>query len=224
MKLIPSSERPELSILRFLADIDADDNHTVRPEGFGAVDGGTVVLMPSSGDHLTEYAMLEAHLLSIVQQLVEGVAFMHAHGVAHLDLKPKNVLVDNDSGRLWIIDFGAAEWVKSVNDMWHGFSGTHGYAAPEVGPGVFSPVLADRWSCGNLIREVCELCGPSRHRDVLLGISQELMNKDPRIRPDLSNVARRLEKLSGSSLLEQYSMDGGQDLGWQQMRPMTVST
>lgn len=118
---------------------------------------------------------------------------MHTHGVVHMDLKP-DILVDRDGGRLWIIDFGLALWVRSEDEMGNGFSGTPGYAAPEVGQDDFSPVLADRWSCGNLIQEVCKLCGPSKHRDVLLGVSQGLMNEDPRKRPDLSEVARRLAK------------------------------
>lgn len=78
------------------------------------------MLMPSPSHHLTEYALMldsGAHLLSIVQQLVEGVAFMHAHGVVHLDLKPQNLLADKDNGCLWIIDFGTAEWMDSVDDL-----------------------------------------------------------------------------------------------------------
>lgn len=206
--MIPSSKNQEVSILRFLAGIGTDDNHTVRPEGFGKVNGGTIILMPSFDFHLTNDPMLgsEAHLHSIVQQLVEGVAFMHSRKVAHLDLKPQNVIVDRDSGRLRIIDFGLALWLSSVDEMGNGFSGTRGYVAPEVGPDDFSPILADRWSCARLIQEVCKISGPSKHRDELLGISQELMNRNPRKRPDLSEVAKRLENCPDSNLVKPYSI------------------
>lgn len=202
MKFVPSSNAKEVSTLRFLADIYADDNHVVRPKSFGSVEGGTVVLMPSLGDHLTEYPMLGAQLHSIVQQLVEGVSFMHKHGVAHLDLKPQNVLVNFDSGRLWIIDLSVSVRVRSVDEMWEGLSGTRGYMAPEVGREKYSPILADRWSCGNLIKVLCNVCGPSKDRDVLLGISKELKNSDPRKRPDLSEVAGRLAKRPNGKSVE----------------------
>ncbi|KAJ5219923.1 map/microtubule affinity-regulating kinase [Penicillium chermesinum] len=41
-------------------------------------------------------------------QIVEGVAHMHQHGVAHLDLKPNNILLDGDLVK--IIDFGHSRY------------------------------------------------------------------------------------------------------------------
>lgn len=38
-------------------------------------------------------------------QLVSGMAHLHAHGVAHLDLKPDNLLMGED-GQIKISDFG----------------------------------------------------------------------------------------------------------------------
>ncbi|KAJ5722264.1 hypothetical protein N7488_000299 [Penicillium malachiteum] len=41
-------------------------------------------------------------------QIVEGVAYMHQQGVAHLDLKPNNILLDGDLVK--IIDFGHSQY------------------------------------------------------------------------------------------------------------------
>jgi eukaryotic-like serine/threonine-protein kinase len=49
-------------------------------------------------------------VLRIAKQLFEGLAACHALGVVHRDLKPRNVMVDEDAGdHLTIIDFGLAK-------------------------------------------------------------------------------------------------------------------
>jgi serine/threonine protein kinase len=46
--------------------------------------------------------------IDMVQTLLEALAHMHAMGVAHLDLKPQNVLIHPPSGNLKLIDYGTA--------------------------------------------------------------------------------------------------------------------
>ncbi|KAH9964012.1 kinase-like domain-containing protein, partial [Russula compacta] len=80
-----------------------------------------------------------------------GLACLHEHGVAHLDIKPGN-LVHTDDCRLPIIDFGSAVRVGSEDDTAKGIYGTPGWVAPEIlERGVFSPLRADRWSCGKVL-------------------------------------------------------------------------
>jgi serine/threonine protein kinase len=50
----------------------------------------------------------ETEARPIVQTLLEALAHMHAMGVAHLDLKPQNVLIHPPSGNLKLIDYGTA--------------------------------------------------------------------------------------------------------------------
>ncbi|KIK19634.1 hypothetical protein PISMIDRAFT_78852, partial [Pisolithus microcarpus 441] len=84
--------------------------------------------------------------------LVEGVAFMHSQLVAHMDIKPPNVIIPTKGGRLSIIDFSTAHRVKSEKQRYRGVVGTTGYMAPEVERGdACKPILADLWSCGRTL-------------------------------------------------------------------------
>ena len=52
--------------------------------------------------------------LCLFKQLIQGVGYLHAHGIAHRDIKLENLLLTKDS-KLKITDFGVSEV----------FSGTH---------------------------------------------------------------------------------------------------
>jgi serine/threonine protein kinase len=61
-------------------------------------------------------------------QLINGLEYIHAHGLAHLDLKLENILMGNDF-QLKIADFDLAQpIVETLLDS----MGTAGYRAPEV--------------------------------------------------------------------------------------------
>jgi hypothetical protein len=53
------------------------------------------------------YLKLEDHLC-LFKQLLRGVAYLHAHGIAHRDIKLENLLMTNE-GHLKITDFGVSE-------------------------------------------------------------------------------------------------------------------
>ncbi|KAI9443051.1 kinase-like domain-containing protein, partial [Lactarius indigo] len=91
-------------------------------------------------------------------QLLEGVCFLHEHSIAHLDLKPANILVGGSSlPQLSIIDFGLSIRVEDEWTLVEGYRGTQSWTAPEVGtedePGFkYSVILADRWACGRVLQ------------------------------------------------------------------------
>ncbi|KAF8554815.1 kinase-like protein, partial [Imleria badia] len=87
----------------------------------------------------------------VAQQLVEGVGFMHEHNVAHSDLKPQNVIIPVEGGRLSIIDFSVSMCVSDPDATYSRVVGTKNYIAPEVRKGDYKPMLADLWSCGKTL-------------------------------------------------------------------------
>lgn len=88
-----------------------------------------------------------------MKQLLNGVQFMHRHGVAHCDLKPENILF-HPNGLLKICDFGTScvfqtAWEKQVHFQ-SGTMGSEPYVAPEefIHGKEYDPRLTDCWSCG----------------------------------------------------------------------------
>jgi serine/threonine protein kinase len=61
-------------------------------------------------------------------QLIEGIEFLHENGVAHLDIKLENLLLDRNFD-LKILDFDQAQ---STTDKELTSGGTQGYRAPEI--------------------------------------------------------------------------------------------
>ncbi|PPD91795.1 hypothetical protein GOBAR_DD11261 [Gossypium barbadense] len=86
-------------------------------------------------------------------QLVSALHFCHLNGVAHRDVKPQNLLLDQ-SGNLKVSDFGLSALPEQLNDvgLLHTACGTPAYTAPEVVRRKgYNGSKADAWSCGVIL-------------------------------------------------------------------------
>ncbi|KAF8868628.1 kinase-like domain-containing protein [Infundibulicybe gibba] len=192
LKFVTEEQQNDIPILQYLSKIDSPRNHTISGVQFWPVHGGQVILMPSAGDWIMDLDDLDAHLWSVAGQLFEAVDFMHQHGVAHLGLKPGNIIISPDGGRLSIVGFHTSVRVKNVNTLFHGAVGTRRYIPPEAatGCGPFSAVRADLWFCGKVLEELCGFCRRSVECDYLLQIAQALMDEVPEKRPMMADVLK----------------------------------
>ncbi|MFF3616225.1 serine/threonine-protein kinase [Streptomyces sp. NPDC002580] len=94
----------------------------------------------------------------------------HEAGVLHRDLKPANVLVEKDTDRVVLTDFGIAQVAGATTLTESGaFVGSPEYTAPERMSGVRTGPESDLWSLGALLCTVLSGASPFR-RDSLGGI------------------------------------------------------
>jgi len=87
----------------------------------------------------------EAAGYSLTRQFLEGVRFMHHNLVAHLDLKPDNIVIGANT-QLFIIDFSVSVRVPLLESWIKGIQGTKGWVAPQVerNPDAgYQPILSD---------------------------------------------------------------------------------
>ncbi len=67
--------------------------------------------------------------------------------IIYRDLKPANLMIDGNSGRVMLIDFGIARWVNKLEEKGVTAVGTMGYAPPELFSGKVEP-RSDIYSLG----------------------------------------------------------------------------
>ena len=95
------------------------------------------------------FAFTDAHCKSLVQQMLQGISYLHRKGVIHRDLKSSNILLSS-RGELKLADFGLArfyhkrrkaDYTNRVITVW--------YRPPELllGTTVYGPEV-DMWSAG----------------------------------------------------------------------------
>jgi serine/threonine-protein kinase len=98
-------------------------------------------------------------VLDYIQQISEALACVHDLGLVHRDVKPQNILVDEQE-QLLLTDFGAAVESYSYHpdpSYLHEFEGTILYAAPEQLQGkpcrrsdqYALAIMAYEWLCGS---------------------------------------------------------------------------
>jgi eukaryotic-like serine/threonine-protein kinase len=89
----------------------------------------------------------------ITLQILRAARFAHKRGIVHRDIKPHNVLIDNE-GRVRVTDFGIAR--AGVSDMTETGSvmGTAQYLSPEQAQGKPVDARSDLYSAGIVLYEL----------------------------------------------------------------------
>ena len=104
----------------------------------------------------------ERHAKILFKKIVEGIKFCHKKNICHLDIKPANIIFDNEFEPI-IIDFGLSKKIKDDKNeilQYIGKTGTIQYECPEMWEiGKYTGVEADIFSLGvllfNLISTKC---------------------------------------------------------------------
>jgi len=97
--------------------------------------------------------------------VVEAFDYLHKRHYCYRDLKPENLMVDNN-GYVRLVDLGFAKKVPPGHKTWT-FCGTPEYIPPEIISNTGHNIAADYWSLGILIFELLSKRTPFRAKDDL---------------------------------------------------------
>ena len=89
--------------------------------------------------------------VKILSGVASGIAFLHAYGLIHRDLKPQNILVHLNSYTAKICDFGSCKFLEAINTT---YICTRYYRAPEQILDCNYGFSADMWSFGCISCEI----------------------------------------------------------------------
>ena len=121
-------------------------------------------------------------IAALAASCLETLSEVHASGILHRDLTPRNILVD-EGGRPWIIDFGIAVSADATEVTETGdVLGTLRYLSPEQAAGTGRDTLSpgsDLYSFGLVLLE--KLSGrPVRDADTREGLIYQAVTEDPK--------------------------------------------
>lgn len=150
-----------------------------------------------------------SEICQIGVQIASGLAATHSRNLIHRDVKPANILIEHDTDRALITDFGLARAVKESGDTPLGMtSGTPQYMSPEQAEGKHIDHRSDLFSLGSVLYALCTGRPPFRASNSLAAL-RRVVEFDPqplnRFRQDLppelvALIERLLEKKTDQRL------------------------
>jgi DNA-binding SARP family transcriptional activator/Tol biopolymer transport system component len=203
--------RPEVAAMlgtqRFFAEISitARLNHPniVALLDSGEIDGAPFYTMPYVGGETLrarlrrEGGLRIADALRIARDVADALSHAHAHGVIHRDVKPENILLDND--RTLVTDFGIARAITEATSerlTQPGLAmGTAAYMSPEQAGGEREvDARTDVYSLGCVLYEMLTgdppFTGSSKHAI----LARKLAEPVPPLRNVRESVSPALEQ------------------------------
>ncbi|KAF9255094.1 kinase-like protein [Marasmius fiardii PR-910] len=168
-----TSRAARIRAFREFQKASPEEKTRLRKMGLGG-GGGNGNRNTNNGGTWSAIHLLSAdEVKSLFCDVVDGLAFLHNKSILHLDLKPGNVLLTWDDGRLvpraMLSDFGTSRDMVSAGGIRSGNTGTLEYTAPESLPSPHTGLLqqidskADMWSLGMVLHKMLFFRLPYRY-------------------------------------------------------------
>jgi serine/threonine protein kinase len=159
LKLVDERHAGDLERLRdeVLRAHEVTHRNVCRTYDLEEVDGRWLIKMEyidgqTLADKVTAAQRLSvAETRAIAHQIAQGLIAAHDRGVVHRDLKPQNILIERDSQRVVLTDFGIARLSGLAGQSAGGIAGTPAYMAPEQARGREVDGRADLYALGCVI-------------------------------------------------------------------------
>ena len=135
----------------------------------------------------------EEEAIKVMRQVCRALEAAHAEGVVHRDLKPQNIMV-NEQGKVWVMDFGLARSMEEHGlTQAGGLMGTPAYMSPEQAQGKHAGPESDLFALGIVFYEALTGVVPFR-TETLMGSLLKRIQEDaepieklePSLRPELA--------------------------------------
>ena len=149
---------------------------------------------------------------SLASTVGRALAFAHANGLVHRDVKPQNVLIDRD-GRPKVTDFGIARSLD-VDGMTRTGTvlGTSNYIAPEQAGGRPVDALTDVYSLGCVLYELLTGEVPFEGENFVAVALKHVNEPPPRVidrRPEVPlRVSNAVERAMAKDPRDRFPVDG----------------
>lgn len=130
----------------FVTVYNINHQNLLTPTNYSVCDGTPYLVLPfcENGSITAMTGRCEEEdVIKILHDVAAGLDYLHLHNVIHQDIKPDNILIDDDLNFL-VTDFGIAGSREVANEA---VGGTRAYMAPERFRGV-SNAKGDIWALG----------------------------------------------------------------------------
>jgi len=125
-----------------------------------------------------EGSLDESEAIYIFCQMACAVAYMHNRGISHHDLNSRNILIDDNTKRVKIIDFGLSVFVPSNGGLVDHAYGTPLYLPLEVLEGqCHDPLAVDVWSLGIILVEILLQHHPFKMAKSMVDLAKLIINR-----------------------------------------------
>jgi len=157
----------------------------------------------SLGEHLASLRNEPRKCVQLMAKVARAVEYAHSRGVLHRDIKPGNILL-NDQGEPLVSDFGLAKLLDGSNDLTRSLTtfGTAGFIAPEQAgdAAVDLTPAADVYSLGAVLFNVLAGRPPFLGSNPVSVIRQAFETQAPKLRSLAPSLDRDLETICARCL------------------------